>query len=257
MLAWALFQSGKLKEADSAISLSLKDDPGVPESWRIRSMVTFAEGDSKGGFSALERANKLDPKDPETFCAIARAFLRQGNADNAGAAFGAAVREKPQSYCGQVGQVWSKLPQANKSQVKDLDRLARESVSAWDKSFAQATLARVLAGTGHVKEAGMRAQEAITLAPWSGDAHLAVGLVAERLRDGAAAKEAFAKAVELDPSHGGYVLELADSLARGNDDDQEKAVREYERFLRLGGSERDEARVKRTLATLKRRLVSR
>jgi tetratricopeptide (TPR) repeat protein len=257
MLAWALFQSGKLKEADSAISLSLKDDPGIPESWRIRSLVAFAQGDSKAGFSALERANKLDPKDPETFCAIARAFLRQDNADHAGAAFGAAVREKPQSICGQVGQVWSRLPQANKSQVKDLERLVRESVASWDKSFAQATLARALAAIGQAKEGRMHAREAITLAPWSGDAHLAVGLVAERLRDGAAAKEAFAKAVELDPAHSGYALELADSLARGNDEDQEKAVREYERFLRLGGSERDEARVKRTLATLKRRLASR
>jgi tetratricopeptide (TPR) repeat protein len=257
MLAWAQFQSGKLKEADSGIAQSVKADPGVAESWRLRAMISFARGESKSAFSALERANKLDPKDPETFCEIGRGFLRQGHPDNASAAFAAAVREKPGSICGQVGQIWSRSPGVGKAEVKDLEQLSRQAVAVWDRSFALAALARGMAATGQAKGARARAQEAITLAPWSGDAHLAVGLVAERLRDGAAAKDAFTKAVELDPSHSGFVLVLADALARGKSEDLEQAVREYERFLRMGGSERDEARVKRTLTTLKRRLASR
>ncbi len=257
MHAWALFQSGSLKEADAAAWQSIREDSKHPETWRIRAMINFAQGDTRTGFSALEKANKLDSKDPETFCAIARAFLRQGNPEHAGAAFGAALREKVDTVCGRLGLLWVKLPSASRSSVKEAEQLGREAVSAWDKSLAHATVARMMLATGQAKEARGRADEAIKLASWSGDAHLARALVAEKLRDRAAAKEGFARAVELDPAHSGYRLEYADALARGDDEDQQKAVEEYERFLRLGGSERDEARVKRTLASLKRRLAAR
>ncbi len=257
MHAWALFQSGSLKEADSAAWQSIREDSKVPETWRVRAMVNFAQGDVKTGFAALERANKLDPKNPETFCSIARAFLRQGNPEHAAAAFGAAVREKSDNVCGRLGVLWTKLPSANRSSIKQAEQLLRESVAAWDKSFAHATVARMMLATGQAKEARARADEAIKLAPWFGDAHLSRALVAEKLRDRDAAKAGFARAVELEPAHSGYRLEYADALARGGDEDQQKAVEEYERFLRLGGSDRDEARVKRTLADLKRRLAAR
>ncbi|MGA9524449.1 MAG: tetratricopeptide repeat protein, partial [Myxococcaceae bacterium] len=257
MHAWALFQSGTLKEADAAAWQSIREDSKVPEAWRIRAMVNFAQGDVKTGFAALERANELDPKDPETFCSIARAFLRQGNPEHAAAAFGAAVRERSDSVCGRLGMLWVKLPSASRSSIKEAEQLLRQSVSAWDKAFAHATVARMMLATGQAKEARARADEAIKLASWFGDAHLSRALVAAKLRDMDVAKTEFARAVELEPAHSGYRLEYADALVRGGEEDQQKAVEEYERFLRLGGSDRDEARVKRTLADLKRRLAAR
>ena len=70
----------------------------------MRASILFASGDAQGGFAALERANKLNPKDAETFCEIAHAFLRQGNVDNAAAAFEAARREGPDVPCGRIGE---------------------------------------------------------------------------------------------------------------------------------------------------------
>ena len=44
-----------------------------------------------GAFAALQQANRLNSKDPETFCEIGWTFMRQGNGANAAAAFSAAA----------------------------------------------------------------------------------------------------------------------------------------------------------------------
>lgn len=250
--ALALYHAGRRKEADGAAGRAAKLAPDDAEAHRLRAAILFAQGDARGGFAALERANKLDPKDPDTFCEIAHAFLRQGNVDNADAAFAAARREGPDATCGRVGELYAQLPQGGRAAARTLEDLAARAPTVWDKAFAQATLARALLGAGALKEARSAADEAVRLAPYEGRSHLALGLVALKQRQEAAARAALAKAVELEPTHGLAHLALADVLVRESAE-LPRAVESYEAFLRLAGDSPEAARVKKALPALKKK----
>ncbi|WP_342380168.1 tetratricopeptide repeat protein [Myxococcus stipitatus] len=250
--ALALFQSGRRKEAEGAVGRAAKLAPDDAEAHRLRAAILFGAGDAKGGFSSLERANKLDPKDPNTFCEIAHAFLRQGNTDNADAAFAAARREGPDATCGRVGEFYVQLPSGGRTVARTLEDLAARAPTPWDKAFAQAAMARVLLGAGALKEARAAADEAVRLAPFEGRSYLALGMVALKQRQEAAAKTALLKAVELEPTDGPAHLALADVLVRESAE-LVRAVDAYETFLRLAGSSEDAARVKKALPSLKKK----
>jgi tetratricopeptide (TPR) repeat protein len=256
-LAFALLQAGKLKEADAASGRAVKLDGADAEAQRVRAMVLFGRGDSKQAFAALERANKLDPKDATTFCEVGMAFVRAGNLANGQKAYEAALREDPKSTCGAIGAHLTRLPGITKLAVRELSELGKSAHTNWDRAFAEATRARVLLVTGAAKEARKAADQAVALAPFSGGAHLALGLCAQRAKDDAKAREAFTRAAELEPVYGAVRLALADSLARGGPDELQKAIEEYEAFLRIGGSDGDLARVKKGLPVLKKRLAQR
>ncbi|RUO88480.1 tetratricopeptide repeat protein [Corallococcus sp. AB018] len=250
--ALALYQSGRRKEAEGASGRAVKLAPEDAEGQRLRAALLFANGDAKGGFSALERANKLDSKDPDTFCEIAQAFLRQGQVESADAAFAAARREGPDATCGRVGELYAQLPGGGRGAARTLQDLADKAPTVWDKAFAQVTLARVLLGAGAVKEARAAADEAVKLAPYNGRAYLALGLVAFKQRQEAPAREALAKAVELEPTDGLAHLALADVLVRETAE-LPRAVEAYESFLKLAGGASEANRVKKALPLLKRR----
>ncbi|NRD57853.1 tetratricopeptide repeat protein [Corallococcus exiguus] len=250
--ALALYQSGRRKEAEGASGRAVKLAPEDAEGQRLRAALLFANGDAKGGFSALERANKLDSKDPDTFCEIAQAFLRQGQVESADAAFAAARREGPDATCGRVGELYAQLPGGGRGAARTLQDLADKAPTVWDKAFAQVTLARVLLGAGAVKEARAAADEAVKLTPYNGRAYLALGLVAFKQRQEAPAREALAKAVELEPTDGLAHLALADVLVRETAE-LPRAVEAYESFLKLAGGAPEANRVKKALPLLKRR----
>lgn len=250
--ALALFHSGRRKEAEGAAGRAAKLAPDDAESHRLRAAILFGAGDAKGGFSALERANKLDPKDPDTFCEIAHAFLRQGNVDNADAAFAAARREGPDATCGRVGEFYVQLPSGGRTVARTLEDLASRAPTTWDKAFAQAAMARVLLGAGALKEARSAADEAVRLAPYEGRSYLALGMVALKQKQEGAAKTALLKAVELEPTDGPAYLALADVLVRESAE-LVRAVDAYEAFLRLAGDSEDAPRVKKALPSLKKK----
>ena len=250
--ALALFHAGRRKEAEGAAGRSAKLAPDDAEAHRLRAAILFASGDAKGGFSALERANKLDPKDPDTFCEIAHAFLRQGNVDNADAAFAAARREGSDATCGRVGELYVQLPSGGRGAARTLEDLASRAPTVWDKAFAQAAMARVLLGAGVLKDARAAAEEAVRLAPYQGRSHLALGLVALKQRQEAVAKASLLKAVELEPTDGPAHLALADVLVRESAE-LSRAVESYEAFLRLAGGSEEAGRVKKALPSLKKK----
>jgi tetratricopeptide (TPR) repeat protein len=250
--ALALYHAGRRKEAEGAAGRAAKLAPDDAEAHRLRAAILFAAGDARGGFSALERANKLDPKDPDTFCEIAHAFLRQGNVDNADAAFAAARREGSDATCGRVGELYVQLPSGGRAAARTLEDLAARAPTVWDKAFAQATMARVLLGAGALKDARSAADEAVRLAPFEGRSYLALGMVALKQRQEAAAKTALAKAVELEPTDGLAHLALADVLVRESAE-LPRAVESYEAFLRLADGSPEAARVKKALPVLKKK----
>jgi tetratricopeptide (TPR) repeat protein len=248
--ARALYASGRMKEAEAASGRAVKLASGDAEAHRLRAAILFATGDSKAAFSALETSNRLDTKSAETFCEIALGFLRLGIAANAGKAFEAARREGPGVACGQVGAHYVK-PSGGRVAAQALADLAAKAPAAWDKAFAEAARARVLTEAGALKEARAAADEAVRLAPFSGRSHLALGQVAFKQRDAAAAVKALSRAVELEPVDGLAWLALADALAPAPAE-AARAVKAYQTFLSLAGSSPEAARVKKALSALER-----
>lgn len=251
-LALALLRNGKSKEAVDAVGKMIKPDTTDSEAFRIKAQVLFARADGRQAFSALERSNKLNPKDAETFCEIAFAFYRQGAADTAVAAYGAAQREDSKSVCGQVGPFHAK-PFGGKQAAEKLLELATKAPHAWDKAFALATAARVQLSFGQLKEARENSDKALELAPFGGAAHFAAGEVAKRQKDEPRALDEFGKAVLYEPSWGAARLALADALLRSGDENLPKAIAEYETFLVVSQSEGDVRRVKSALPGLKKK----
>ncbi|WP_375771758.1 tetratricopeptide repeat protein [Archangium gephyra] len=253
--AMALYYTGKTKDAEAASGRAVKLVANDPEAHRVRSDILFALGDTRGGFGALESANKLDSKSPETFCGIARAFLRQGLVANAGAAYAAARREGPDTPCGRSGEHWVD-DSGGRAAAKVLQGIADKAPTTWDKAFAQATMARVLLAAGAAKDARAAADEAVKLEPFSGRNHLVLGQVALKQRDEATAMKALNRAVELEPVDGLAWLALADALVR-NPAETERAVQAYGTFLKLAGASPEAARVKKALKPLQKKLGGR
>ncbi len=258
-LAWrdaalVYLQAGKLKEAEAA---SAKVSPNAEELevWRTRALILFARGDGRNAMSALEKANKLNPRDAETFCEIGNAFIRQGNNDTAVKAFEAALREDPKSVCGLAGPLHAKPVGKGRPSPRDvLGQLIARSNHAWEKGFLQATLARVQLAANDVKGARGAVDDALASAPFNSTAWFAAAEVARREKDEAKALENYGKAAELDGSWSQARLAYADGLAKQGGDSLPKAVTQYEAVLLIDQNENDLARVKKTVTALKKQL---
>ena len=109
---------------------------------------------------------------------------------------------------------------------------------------------------GTPKEARKAAEQAVAHNPYDSQGHYALGLAALRLKDDERAQAELIQAVELDPGNGLLRLVLADFLAR-SPEARPQAVEQYNAFLRIGGSRKDETRVRRLVASLKKSLASR
>ncbi|WP_395855465.1 tetratricopeptide repeat protein [Cystobacter fuscus] len=249
--AMALYHTGKTKDAEASSARAVKLASGDPEAHRVRADILFSLGDTKGGFGALESANKLDSKAPETFCAIASAFLRQGLEDNADKAFEAARREGPDTVCGQIGEHWVK-DSGGRTAAKALQEITKKALTPWDKAFAQSAMARVLLSAGATKEAREAANEAVRLEPFSGRAHLVLGQVALKQREEAVALQELSRAVELEPADGPAWLSLGDALARQSAETP-RAIQAYQTFLKLASASPEAGRVRKALPVLVRR----
>lgn len=256
--ALAFFHAGRAKEADAAVSRALKLAERDPEAHRLRAQISFAKGEAQQAFSALERANKLNPKDADTFCAIGDAFMRKGVPANAQKAYEAAQREDPKSVCGAAGAVWAELPQAAKGSAKSLTSLLSNVRGGQDKAFLLMVQSRAQLAAGQPKEARDAANEALAIAPNDGFAQLALGMAAARQREDGVARTAFEKAARLDPANSGVHLAFGEWLERrAATADKQAAVDHLEAFVRIGGAPADVARVKKSLANLKKKLAQR
>ena len=252
-LAFALYHSGRAREAEAPIGKALKLDADDAEAYRIKAQVLFSKGDAKNAFASLERANKINSKDAVTFCEIGNAMVRQGNLEIAPKAYEAARREDAKAACGDIGPFHAR-PQGNKNAVKELTEAGKKAIHSWDKALASASMARVKLLMNDVKGAKVAADEALAAGPFYAPAWYAVGAVALKQKDEARATEAMAKAAELDPSWGAARMANADMLLRQGPDLLPKAIAEYEAVLQVSQSDSDVNRAKNELKRLKKKL---
>ncbi len=253
--AFVYFHVGRTKDAESAIAKGVRADSDDIDGWRLKAQILFARADAKNAFSALERANKLNAKDAETFCEIGNAYVRQGNNDVALKAYEAARREDPKSFCGQAGPHHARPSAKGKPSPHDeLAGLVKSASSTWDRGFAQAALARVMIEERDLKGALVMAQEATQTAPASAQAWFSLGEVSKRMKNESKALEAYQKATEFDGSWSTARLAYADTLLRSGGENVAKSLPEYEAVLTLSQNDADVARAKKTVLALKKQL---
>ncbi len=252
--AFVYLHVGRLKEAADAIARGVKGDSEDIDGWRLRAQILFARGDAKNAFAALERANKLNSKDADTFCEIGNAYVRQANNDVALKAYEAARREDPKSFCGRAGPYHARPALKGGKPRDELTALIKSTTNSWDKGFAQASLARVLVAENDLKNALPMAQEATQTTPASAQAWFALGEVSRVMKNQPKALEAYAKAVEMDASWSTARLAYADSLLRAGGDSLPKALHEYEAVVTLSQNDGDVARARKTVLALKKQL---
>jgi tetratricopeptide (TPR) repeat protein len=259
-LAWrdaalVYFQAGRHKDAEAAMAKVPQSVDDI-EVWRTRAGILFARGDGRNAMGALERANRLNPKDADTFCEIGNAFVRQANYDTAVKAYEAAVREDPKSICGLSGPLHARPLSKGKPNPRDvLTGLANRSTHAWEKGFLNATLARVLLQGGDLAGAKAALDEAMQSAPFHPVVWFTAGEVAKRAdKDEKKALEAYGKAAELDGSWSMARLAYADALAKAGGDALPKAVQQYEALLLIDQNDGDLTRAKNAVKALRKQL---
>lgn len=254
--AFVFVHTGRFKEAEAAIAKGVKPDSTDVGAFRVKALVLFARGDARNGFAALERANKLNPKDAETFCDIGNAFVRQGNVDTALKAFEAARRENPKALCGLVGPHHARPTSrgGRPTPKEELLALQKQAFTFWDKALVDACLARVLLEERDLKRAAELAENATRLAPFSAPAWFALAEVARKQKNEARALEGWTKAAEYDASWSQARLAHADALLRTGGEGPRQALAEYEAVLGLSQNEAELSRVKKVIATLKKQL---
>lgn len=253
--AFVYLHTGRFKEAEAAVAKGVKDNADV-QAFRVKAQVLFARGDARNAFASLERANKLNPKDAETFCEIGNAFVRQGNADTATKAYEAARRENAKVLCGLVGPHHAK-PTAKGGRPtpkEELLGLQKQAFAVWDRALVDASLARVLLEERDLKHALEYAESATRTAPFSAPAWFALAEVSRKQKNEAKALESYGKAAEYDQSWAGARLAYADALMRSGGEGPAKALPEYEAVLTLSQNEPDLARVKKVVPVLKKQL---
>ncbi len=252
-LVW--LEAGRLKEAEAAITKVPASSEDV-EGWRTRARVLFARGNGAAALAALQRGNKLDPKDAETFCEIGNAFVRKSSAEPALAAFAAAARENPKATCAVAGPLHAHPTSrgGKPGPVELLQAALAKATTAWDKAYVQATLARVYLEARDPKNALAAAEEATTTAPGSPYAWFALGEAHRRQREDDQAREAYSKAAELDGSWSSVHLALADLLVKQGGDALPRAASEYELIEQIDENELEANRAKRTATALRKQL---
>lgn len=250
--ALVYLQAGRIKDSAAAMA-KVSDKVDDIEWWRTKAQIEFARADGRAAMAALEKANKLNPKDAETFCEIGSAFVRQGNNDTAGAAYGAATREDPKSICGVAGPLFAKPVKGSKSKELINGQLSR-STNAWEKGWLLSTLARVRLLDNDAAGARESVEEALKEAPFHPAAWFANGEVSKREKNDAKAIESYGKAAEYDGSWSQVRLAYADALAKQGGGALPQAITQYEAVLVIDQNEGDLARVKKTIATLKKQL---
>jgi cellulose synthase operon protein C len=253
-LALTLLANVRAKDAEGPSARAAKAMPKDAEVQRIRARVLYARGDGRGAFSALEAAQKAAPKDGETGCEMALAFYRHGKTDSALKQAQEASKADLRPVCSFAVHA---LIRPDKGQLKVLQEVANQAASLPEKGLLKTGLSRAFLATGDLGRARKEADAAVTLVPYSGFAQFVLGQVLLKERDEPKAREAFTTAVSLEPALGPARLALAEVLLKGDDADLPKAVEQYDAFLKIGGSPFDEARVKRALAGLKKKLAAR
>jgi tetratricopeptide (TPR) repeat protein len=232
-LAQSLYQAGKIEEALDEWQEAIREEPGWSEPYIRQWEALLAVGQPEAAIQVLRLAEQKSPRGRHLTCRIAQTYL--DIEDPMGAAQWAAVAIQKEPGCASAhvlyarthqanfGEVVGHLRQAQKLSPRDPTitvRLAKVQAEAGDLRDAETTLrsagADALAGAdaqftlgmvlarrsrdiASLREAEKYLLEAIRLAPERHEAYGELGMLYERHRQWAKARDYFERARHLNP----------------------------------------------------------
>lgn len=231
--AIAMFQSGRLKEAERLCRAAVKREPKRADAWQVFGIVHYQRGNPKDAVTCFRRAVELKPDYVEAHNNLGLALVETGRLDDAAESFRRAIALKPDYV-----EAHNNLGIA----LKDLGR-AQEAVDSYRQALAlnadaapgHFNLGLALMALARFEEAVASLKRATALDPADAEAHLNLGaaLAATRKPEDAAASHR--RAIALRPQYADAHYNLGNALGEMGALDQ--AVASYERAVALAPQE--------------------
>jgi tetratricopeptide (TPR) repeat protein len=176
---------------------SASEPETTPEQYRQRALLLADLGRYDEAADELTTALAAVPDDPELLGALARLHLAADQPAPALAAAERAVRADPAAVEPAVTRATALV---DLQRYADAAQAATEVLARWPADpYAQRAGAAVLSESRNGQVALDAAWRAVSLLPTEADAHLALSVVAARLRLFDLARRAYAEALEIDP----------------------------------------------------------
>lgn len=122
----ALARMDRIRDARLALERALKLQPRQPYATRVLAAVYLGLGESDRGLECLKKAAALSPRDPRPWFAMGRVFLDLGEAKEAERVYREALKRDPNNSEARVGRVEALL---NLGRTEEAGELARETLN--------------------------------------------------------------------------------------------------------------------------------
>lgn len=195
--ALALFQAGRLPEAERAAREFVSAEPQRAEGFELLGAALAAQGRADEALREFDRARELRPESPSIRHNRAQALFALGRLDEALAEAQEAVRLKPDLHAG-----WNLLGNlaAAAGDVNGAERAYRRAMSLRpDDAGIPYNLGLLFQGAGRLDEAIASYRKSLQLRPGLAPAHNNLGNVLKQKGRGEEALSHYAQAVQLDP----------------------------------------------------------
>lgn len=83
MLPWVLINEGELEKARPYAAQAVREAPNTPLAQYVFGRALVETGDVKGGMEHLEKAETMDPANPEDHITLAAAYSKAGRSEDA------------------------------------------------------------------------------------------------------------------------------------------------------------------------------
>jgi tetratricopeptide (TPR) repeat protein len=187
-------------------------------------------GNASEALSTFEKGIAADPKNALCYVGKGRVLLKQNKLQEAEAEFKKATdmtKSKNADVLAAIGEAWMDKPELA-SKAKPI----LEASVGRDKNFkAFMLLGDFYAKQGNGGNAISNYEHAASVAPKDGAPHYKIGLIYTRSGNIEAAKEAFTKAITVDPTYTGAYRQLAKEYY--NAKDCENAVKNQQKYMEL------------------------
>jgi tetratricopeptide (TPR) repeat protein len=166
----ALARMEDVRNARLALERALKLQPRQPLATRVLAAVYLGLGESDRGLDCLKKAAELSPRDPRPWFAMGRVYLDLGESVDAERVYREALKRDPNNAEARVGRVESLLALGR---TEEAGTLADDSLSRFPKDARLLGLAaRQARDSGKAEEAMALADRALAIDPENAEALL-------------------------------------------------------------------------------------
>lgn len=211
----ALVELNQMKDARLALERALKLQPRQPRAAKVLAAVYLSQGDGTRGLHWLEHAAKLDPRDARPWMAMGKVYHDLGEIDKSADAYTKAVERTPQDLEARVALA-GELLEANRAEEAG-PVIEAGLAQAPDEPRLLGLAARHAYAISDLETARARSRRALEIDPDGFDARIVRAQIARQELRPADALPDLLRAVELKPDDLGALQALAQIQAQLGD----------------------------------------